>query len=204
MGKDLAYYESVPAEKLRDRVMDDLVKHYALERFDLEEFEARTDRVSKAATRSELIAQIADLPPLEGEERSERLHGPAADRAATSGCSTYSDPKESDFAIAIFGGSDLRGAWRAPRKLSSLCLFGGINIDLRKASIPEGGLAISCACAFGGIDIVVPPGVRLEVRGFGVFGSFDRPHNYVDDPRAPTVVVEGLALFGGVSIKVKP
>jgi hypothetical protein len=63
--KDLVRDESVPMEGLRDRVMDDLVKHYSLERVSLEEFERRSDRVSKAPTRDEIIAQVADLPPID-------------------------------------------------------------------------------------------------------------------------------------------
>jgi hypothetical protein len=182
---DPAFYESIPMEKLRDRVMDDLVKHFSLERVSLDEFERRTDLASKTSSRGELIAQVADLPALEGERRED----PA--------------PRESDIAVAVFGGSDFRGVWRAPRRLNSLCLFGGINIDLRKAMVPEEGVTISCACIFGGIDIVVPPGMRLVVRGMGIFGGFDRTSNEVDDPRAPTVVVEGLALFGGVSVRIR-
>jgi hypothetical protein len=205
---DLAFYESIPMEKLRDRIMDDLVKQYSLERVSLEEFERRTDRVSKASTRGELIAQVADLPPLGDEGREgaalrqagRQTYRPAA---GSSCCARYAGARESDVAVAIFGGSDFRGVWRAPRKLSSLCLFGGIDIDLRKAIVPEEGCTISCACVFGGIDIIVPPGMRLVVRGMGIFGGFDRTSNEVDDPRAPTVVVEGIALFGGVSVRIK-
>ena len=198
MAKDLAVYDSIPTEQLRDRVMDDLVRHYALDRFDLEEFERRSDLVSRAATRGELIAQIADLPQLgPGAPVPDAGQRPARRNAV------YSGARQSDAAVAIFGGSDIRGAWRAPRKLSSLCLFGGIDIDLRKAIIPEEGLTISCACAFGGIDIVAPPGMRLEVRGVGIFGGFGRPHANTDDLLAPTVYVEGFALFGGVDVRIK-
>jgi hypothetical protein len=37
----------------------------------------------------------------------------------------------------------------------------------------------------------------------GIFGGFDRPNNEIDDPMAPTVVIEGIALFGGVDVKIK-
>ena len=200
---DLALYESIPMEELRDRVMDDLVKHYSLERVSLEEFERRTDRVSKASTRGELIAQVADLPAIEDEGRGDRAGRARPAEGAERRPSLYSGARESDVAVAIFGGTDFRGVWRAPRRLNSFCLFGGINIDLRKAIIPEEGLTISCTCAFGGVDIIAPPGINLVVRGMAVFGGFDRPHNDVDDPLAPTVVVEGIALFGGVSVRIK-
>jgi hypothetical protein len=199
--RDLARYESGPVEALRDRVMDDLVKQYSLERVDLDEFERRTELVSKAATRGELIAQVADLPdlPAEGEKRPE-ARAPAAGSAWRVNAR---DPRPSDFAVAIFGGSDYRGVWQAPRALTTLCVFGGSSIDFRKAVVPPEGVTISCLCLFGGVDVIVPPGMRVHVRGIGIFGGFDRTSNEVEDPEAPTIVVEGLALFGGVSVRVR-
>lgn len=199
---DLAQYESIPIEKLRDKVMDDLVKQYSLERVNLDEFERRTDLISKAATRGEMITQIADLPalPLEPGERK------ASASNATNAAWRVSDdrsPRQSDVCVAIFGGSDIKGVWRAPRRLATLCVFGGSNIDLRKAIVPADGLTISCMCAFGGVDIIVPPGMRLQVRGMGIFGGFDRTNNEVDDPDAPTIVVDGIAVFGGVSVRIR-
>jgi hypothetical protein len=200
---DMARYESIPVEELRDKVMDDLVAHYSQERLGLEEFERRTDLVAKAATRGELLVQVADLPPLAAEPRGRAprpAYGPAA---AASRPSVYAGARQSDVSVAIFGGSEFKGVWRAPRRLATLNVFGGTNIDLRKAIIPEEGITISCVCAFGGVDIIVPPGWRLQVRGVGIFGGFDRTNNEVDDPYAPTVVVEGIAVFGGVSVRIK-
>jgi hypothetical protein len=193
--------------------MDNLVRQYSNERIDLDEFERRTELVSKAATRGELFAQVSDLPDLpdpsdrselpdradEGQERREA--GPAAGSAAWSINSHKARPN--DFSVAIFGGSDIKGVWQAPRNLNTLCVFGGSSIDLRRAMVPEDGVTISCLCVFGGVDIIVPPGMRVRVRGMGIFGGFDRTDNEVDDPTAPTIVVEGLALFGGVSVRVR-
>jgi DUF1707 SHOCT-like domain/Cell wall-active antibiotics response LiaF, C-terminal len=197
---DLAVYESIPTEKLRDRVMDDLVKHYSVEHIDLDEFERRTDLVSKAESRAQLIAQIADLPDLAGTEKrtASRRRDTAQGWSVATG-----EVRSNDFAVAIFGGSDFKGVWRAPRRLSTMSIFGGTNIDLRKAIVPQEGVTISCLCAFGGTDIVVPPGMRVTTRGIGIFGGFDRANNEVDDPDAPSVIVEGFAVFGGVSVRIR-
>jgi Domain of unknown function (DUF1707)./Predicted membrane protein (DUF2154). len=203
--RELAVYDTLPTEQLRDRVMDDLVKHYSQERIDLAEFERRTDLVSKAATREELVAQVADLSSPADAGRPAQREDYAAPRRADRGTWSIAtgQVRASDATVAIFGGSDLRGNWRAPRRLSALCLFGGTNIDLRKAIVPAEGLTISCACAFGGADIIIPPGMRVMTRGMGIFGGFDRADHEPDDPEAPTIVVEGIAVFGGVSVKVK-
>ncbi len=198
---DIARYEAIPIDQLRDKVMDDLVKHYSLERVSLDEFERRTDLVSKAETRGELIAQVSDLPglPAEGGERRQAK----APAGAASWRVGAGNARLNDFSLAIFSGSDYKGVWQAPRNLTSLCIFGGSSIDLRKAVVPPEGVTISCLCLFGGVDVIVPPGMRVHVRGMGIFGGFDRTSNEVDDPYAPTIVVEGIALFGGVSVKVR-
>jgi hypothetical protein len=64
-------------------------------------------------------------------------------------------------------------------------------------------MTISCVCAFGGVDIIAPRGMRVHTRGVGVFGGFDRADNEPDDPYAPTITIEGVAFFGGVSVKIK-
>jgi hypothetical protein len=199
---NLVEYESIPLEKLRDRLIDELVRQYSQENVDMTEFEHRTEIVSKAATRKELVAQVADLPDLAEESRghgkpSAKARGKAAWRVE-SGVA-----RAEDYALAIFGGSELKGVWHVPRKLSSLSVFGGTNIDLRKAIVPEGGVAIQCLCVFGGTDIIVPSGMRVHVRGAGIFGGFERTDNEPDDPDAPTIEIEGLAFFGGVSIRVR-
>jgi hypothetical protein len=197
---EVTSYASVPIEKLRDKVMEELVKQYSLERVDLNEFERRTSIVTNATTKDELIAQIADLPDLPEERREARM--PSAKRPGTWRVSSE-NTRPSDFSVAIFSGSDFKGVWKAPRSLTSLCIFGGSSIDFRKAVVPENGVTISCLCLFGGIDVIVPPGMRVQTRGVGVFGGFDRASNEIDDPYAPTIVVEGLALFGGVSVKIR-
>jgi hypothetical protein len=177
--------------------MDDLVKHYSLERVSLEEFERRTERVSKGASRGEVLAQVADLPPLRPERSAKPESASATWRIAAR------DPRPNDFAVAVFSGTEYKGVWQAPRNLGSLCVFGGSNIDFRKAVVPAEGVTVSCLCVFGGVDIIVPPGMNVRVRGFAVFGGFDRPNHEIDDPNAPTINVEGLALFGGVSVRVR-
>jgi hypothetical protein len=197
----VALYDSVPTEQLRERIIDDLVKHYSLESIDLTEFERRTEQASKAASRGELIAQIADLPSIPDERARGSAPRPRADQGGWSVAEKAA--RQNDFAVAIFGGSDFRGVWRAPRRLSALAVFGGSTIDLRKAIVPAEGMTISCVCAFGGVDVIAPRGLRVQTRGMGIFGGFDRADNEPDDPYAPTIVIEGIAVFGGVSVKIR-
>lgn len=195
----LPAYEGLPVEELRDKVLDELVKHYALERVSMDEFEQRTELVSKAATREEMLRQLSDLPPLPEASPPPRATLPGQGRWRV-------DPdagRPQGLSLAFFSGSDYKGVWRAPRALTSICIFGGAKIDLREAIVPADGVRISCLCIFGGLDVIAPPGMRVITRGAGIFGGFDRRDNEPEDRDSPTIVIEGLALFGGVSVKVK-
>lgn len=77
-------------------------------------------------------------------------------------------------------------------------VFGGIKYDLSHAIITD-DCAISFSAVFGGIDIIVPPGVNVKVSSFSLFGGVSNkiPHTNA----SPTIYVSGLCLFGGVDIK---
>lgn len=106
--------------------------------------------------------------------------------------------------MAIFSGTDRKGVWNPPRKLHTIAVFGGSDIDLRDARIPPGGMRIIAFALFGAVDIIVPDGVRVEASGGGIFGAFeghDQPESYESD--APVIRVEGAAIFGAVEVKHK-
>jgi len=51
----------------------------------------------------------------------------------------------------------------------------------------------------GGVEILVPPGVRVETSGIGVMGGFES-FSQSGDPAAPLLRISGFALMGGVEI----
>ena len=55
-------------------------------------------------------------------------------------------------------------------------------------------------CAFGGVEIRVPDGVNVRNETVAVFGGTDVKHIH-PAPGAPTIVLKGLVLFGGVDAK---
>ncbi len=66
-------------------------------------------------------------------------------------------------------------------------------------TIYSGGMAL-----FGGVDIVVPEDLDVEVSGAGIFGGFDgKNHKGSSDLKTPKVKVNGVAIFGGVDVKIK-
>lgn len=82
--------------------------------------------------------------------------------------------------------------------------MGGGEIDLREAHFAGPEVVITCWAVMGGVNIVVPPGVEVDVRGLGIMGGFDAGEDGVPgDPGAPRVIVKGLALMGGVGVERK-
>jgi hypothetical protein len=92
---------------------------------------------------------------------------------------------------AIFGGIDRRGTWTVPRRMKIVAMFGGANLDLREARFPPGVVELDVTAVMGGIEIVVPPGLAVQMHGSAIMGGFadvDRaPAN--PDPDAPLLRV---------------
>jgi hypothetical protein len=84
-------------------------------------------------------------------------------------------------------------------------VFGGIEIDLRKANTKKDEIIITADAVFGGIELMVPEQWRVTVQGAGVFGGYeDQTHpspSGTADEKRPHLIVTGSAVFGGVSVK---
>jgi hypothetical protein len=102
--------------------------------------------------------------------------------------------------IAIFGGANRSGKWRVRKNIQALALFGGMDLDLRDAIFEAPVVEISGFWCFGGLDIKVPAGIEVQDQTAGIFGGTDVRDIGDPVPGSPTLVIKGLALFGGISI----
>ena len=59
---------------------------------------------------------------------------------------------------------------------------------------------ISGFWCFGGLDIKVPEGIEVRDQTAGIFGGTDIHDVGSPAPGAPTLVIKGVSLFGGVSV----
>jgi hypothetical protein len=84
-------------------------------------------------------------------------------------------------------------------------VFGGIELDLRKANTKRDEIVIEANAVFGGIELTVPEHWRVTVQGAGVFGGYDdQTHpspTAAADEKHPHLIMTGSAVFGGVSVK---
>lgn len=88
---------------------------------------------------------------------------------------------------------------------SIFTVFGGTDVDLRGARPVPNGAAMDVVVAFGGVDIVVPEGWRVEVKGIPLFGGWsNKTRRDQVSADAPLLSIEALVAFGGLDIGHKP
>lgn len=104
--------------------------------------------------------------------------------------------------IAIFDGIDLKSRAKAFRGGSMFSWYGGISVDLREAELAPGA-HLKLHTLFGGIAIRVPAGWRVESNVNVLAGGVDVRAAEDGGPDAPTLTLEGMALFGGIAVGAK-
>lgn len=105
--------------------------------------------------------------------------------------------------LALFSGLKTRNVSKNFKGGSLVAIFGGIDLDLRDACLLNDGARIDVTAAFGGVDIIVPPDWKIEVKGVPIFGGWSnktRGKNFVN-PDAPVLTLHCFVAFGGVDIK---
>jgi hypothetical protein len=109
------------------------------------------------------------------------------------------------FVIAVMSGAKRRGRWRLEGQCFAMAVMGGCSLDLRQAEIAGSRVTINALSVMGGIEIIVPEGVQVELSGLAVMGG-KRAHlaDVPIRPGAPLIQVHALAVMGGVAVKSAP
>ncbi|HYW06539.1 MAG TPA: DUF1707 domain-containing protein, partial [Longimicrobium sp.] len=148
----------VPLEQTRERVVADLCHAFAEERVDADVLQNRLELAQRATSLAELTALTADLPAAHPNDVPAPMPADAM-RVALPG-----QAGGSQLLVAVMGGAVRRGAWSPPASLNVLAVMGGAELDFRDARM--GPLTeVTIFAMMGGVEIVVPPGVHVEVNG---------------------------------------
>jgi hypothetical protein len=179
----------------RDQVATVLSTAHAEGRLTREEHDERLDQLMAAKTFDDLLPITRDLVVV-------GTPSPVTTPQSTSRFTidTTGQSPDSDKMIAIFGGATRTGRWRVRKNIQALALFGGIDLDLRDAIFEAPVVEISGFWCFGGLDIKVPQGIEVRDQTAGIFGGTDVSNIGDPAPGAPTLVIKGVSLFGGVSV----
>ncbi|HTU72224.1 MAG TPA: DUF1707 domain-containing protein [Trebonia sp.] len=182
----------------REHVAEALREAAAEGRLNLEELNERLDLVFAAKTYAELEPITADLPTAAVSQRAPRETSPG-----TFGINRYGGEATDHTALAILGGFSRKGNWVVPPVMSAVAILGGGELDLREARFAERVVTIHVTAIMGGIEITVPNEAKVEVNGIGIMGGFDHDAAGEGSADGPTIIINGLAFWGGVEIKRK-
>ena len=106
--------------------------------------------------------------------------------------------------LYIFGGGDRQVNTKNFKGGSLFATFGGYKIDFRNADIEGDQAVLDASAVFGGGEIRVPETWLVSVQAAGIFGAYeDKTRHVQPDPSKPTktLIIKGVALFGGIEIK---
>jgi DUF1707 SHOCT-like domain len=191
-----------PLASLREETVDQLIVNYGRGRLSLEAFERRLDRALEASRHDELLALTADLevfpdvdlPDSDFAERKREALGATRERPA---------PGNREHIVNILGGTKRRGAWSVPAEIRIFNFLGGATLDFTEARFTSPTTRIRTISLLGGTDIFVPENVNTVSKAFCLLGGVDDSAGMSTDPAAPTIIIEGLLVLGGVKVRLK-
>ncbi|MDO8927512.1 MAG: DUF5668 domain-containing protein, partial [Bacteroidota bacterium] len=107
--------------------------------------------------------------------------------------------------FVIFGGREIFINSQSLTGGKATSIFGGMEYDLRKASMVPGGAIIDCVSVFGGCGFKIPMDWNVRNEVTTIFGAFtdkrgDTFNERYYDP-SKTIVIKGISIFGGIEVK---
>ncbi|HVA21825.1 MAG TPA: hypothetical protein VNN74_07000 [Candidatus Micrarchaeia archaeon] len=165
----------------RERVVDSLREHCADGR---PAFAELADAASVARTVAGLPAVVLQPAPIAGGGRLER----------SLRCT-----------VALMGGVSRWEPWRGHPHSVVVSIMGGCSRDLRSAAIAGAEVVFDGLALMGGVDIIVPEGVDVDLAGIARMGGKDSQVAPVPvRPGTPMVRVRARALMGSVVVRSRP
>jgi len=200
-------------DALREAAVDALAEAFAADAMGLEEFERRVELAQRAETAAELrvllsdVPRVRDLPARRPGAAPALEEGPGVGLGRTGALSrdreVATHVPEQAAIVGFLGAGVRKGRWHPARYNYAVGVLGGAELDFRECPLPP-VTDIRCFAVMGGVEIIVPPDVIVESSGVGIMGAFEhRAGTDVPPPGAPVIRVSGLALMGGVEVKVR-
>lgn len=179
----------------RERAIAHISDLFATDALELTEFEQKLSLVHRASSTAELAQIVGALP----QPSTALVPLPKATLVPVS------QVEPTDTIFSLLGGAVRQGPWTVPRTLRVVAILGGCELDFRNAHLSPGITEINVFALMGGVHLIVPPTLAVEVLGSGIMGGFDHMARLPPDadPNRPILRVRGLAVWGGVSVDTR-
>ncbi len=182
----------VALHRERQLTRDHLGDGYAKGYLEGPELERRLELAERATSLEELRTLTADLvahPPAR----------PASESLPTRELATV--PEEVKVS-AVFSELHKAGPWRLGRKTLVRSLFASTKLDLREVRLPPGLTELRVSVTFAELELVVPPGVVVELACRATFAEVvQEGGDFAIDPEAPRLLITGRILFGAMYVR---
>lgn len=166
----------------RESAVQRLQSAFAEGRLDDVDFEQRTRAALTARTRADLDDVLTDLPANAG--------------------TPIPLPPPGRLAVAYKNAIRRGGRWRVPKRYTTVIYKGGCRLDLRAAELTAPVMTIRAVAYKSNIEIIVPPGVRVELGGVHVTrDSSDDDWEGELAHDAPVVHIRGFAYKGTIEAR---
>lgn len=188
----------VAIKRAQEEAIELLSERYAESVIDNVVLEQRLERVQQASSLEEIQAQVADLQQPGAAEQA------LAPRVETT---ALMQRPESHSVVAILGGTARKGRWVPGKVNYVVSVLGGSELDFREVALGSSTVDVQVTAVLGGTTITVPPEVVIENQVLGILGGVDvKGHSTAEpgNPNAPCIRIRGVAVLGGVEIRVKP
>jgi hypothetical protein len=178
------------SDQERDAVLQRVQQAFAEGRLDDTEFDERMRAALSARTHADLDVLLKDLP-------SDLPAAPAAPGNA--------GPAPGKLAVAYKGSVRRAGRWRVPDRYTTVVYKSGGTLDLRVAELSGPVTTLRVVAYKSTVTILVPPGVRAEITGFGIMqGGVDEDPGYRLPADAPVINIRAFAYKGTVEVSTRP
>ncbi|MBT8215055.1 MAG: cell wall-active antibiotics response protein [Acidimicrobiia bacterium] len=118
---------------------------------------------------------------------------------------SFGGPEDDSVRLAaITDGIEFVSHAGALRDMEAIAIMGGIQVDLRNATLADGA-TLRITAAMGGVQVYVPEKWKVRVTSHVVAGGVDAdvtPAEHLP-PENPTLMVDVRAYMGGVEIKAQ-
>ncbi len=184
----------VALERARVVARDRLGSGYAEDLIDADELDRRLEALERAATHAEIATLVDDLAA---------PHVAIAPVAPSVALVPVDQVEPSQRIAAWFSETKRVGRWTAAQVNEVQAICASVRLDLRDAQLAEGTTTFAVHVVMGEIEVIVPPGLAVDVDCSAFFGEVDQDERFGDEPvtTAARVRIVGRVWLGSVTVR---